>query len=67
MNGGTLLDENGNTTRARVQRLAVDNTAGRMKYLAKLLSHVMLIKMGSWDEQPFATEIIPEIYAHLLE
>jgi hypothetical protein len=65
--GGIMDDESGDIGRPRVQRLSVDNVTGRMEYLAKLIAHAMLTRMGSWEGQPFATEIIPEIYAHLLE
>ena len=37
-----------------------------MEYLARFLAICLLEMMGSWDGQPFAIVLVPEIYAHLL-
>ena len=51
----------------RTQRFSVDNVAGRIGYLARLISIRLLAKMGSWDGDPFAIKIVPEIYLEMLQ
>ena len=42
----------------RTQRFSVDNVAGRMGYLARLISTQLLDKMGSWEGDPFVVKIV---------